>query len=134
VGAIEKVFLIDRPQQLGTGQLHQLVFQRRDEPPLTAHTNNPRLGWATITHPFHPLRTQRFKVLKTRRVAGVDTLILRHPDRGSYTVVQEWTDWGLPETCLVPAGAMQKRAVEPLLQLANLLAELRARTPQDLDE
>jgi hypothetical protein len=35
------------------------------------------LGWAEIRHPFHPLRGQRFKVLKKRRIGGVDTLILR---------------------------------------------------------
>jgi hypothetical protein len=30
LAAVEKVLLIDRPQQLGTGQLHELVFQGRD--------------------------------------------------------------------------------------------------------
>src|SRR5579871_584432 len=31
------------------------------------------LGWAEIRHPFHPLRGQRFPVLKTKRTGGVDT-------------------------------------------------------------
>jgi len=92
------------------------------------------LGWATITHPFHPLRRQRFEVLKIRRVAGVNTLILRHPDRGSYTVAQEWTDWGLPDASIGPSETTRKLAVEPLLQLANLLAELSERTQETLDE
>jgi hypothetical protein len=50
------------------------------------------LGWAEILHPFHPLRGHRFQVLKTRRVGGVDTLILREPVRGSFCVPREWTD------------------------------------------
>ena len=36
-------------------------------------------------------------VLKTRRVSGVKCLSLRHADRGSFAVPQEWTDWGKPE-------------------------------------
>jgi hypothetical protein len=92
------------------------------------------LGWTTITHPFHPLRSQRFEVLKTRRVAGVDTLILRHPDRGSYTVAQEWTDWDLPIASIGPAETTHKLAVQPLLQLTKLLAELSKRAQEDLDE
>jgi hypothetical protein len=91
------------------------------------------LGWATITHPFHPLRSQRFEVLKTRRVAGTDTLILRHPDRGSYTVAQEWTDWGLPEASIGPSESTHKFAVGPLLELADLCAELSEPAQEDLD-
>ena len=34
------------------------------------------MGWAEISHPFHPLRGRRFEVLKKRRVAGVDTLVV----------------------------------------------------------
>ena len=52
---------------------------------------------AEITHPFHPLRGRRFVVLKTRRVSGVKCLSLRHGDRGSFAVPQDWTDWGTPE-------------------------------------
>jgi hypothetical protein len=35
------------------------------------------LGSAEVVHPFHPLRGQRFVVLKVRRVAGVETLSLK---------------------------------------------------------
>ncbi len=51
------------------------------------------MGCVTITHPFHPLAKQRFDVLKRRRVSGAETLIIRHPDRGTLAVAQEWTDW-----------------------------------------
>jgi len=54
------------------------------------------LGWAEVTHPFHPLRGQRFVVLKLRRVSGVETLSLRHADLGSFAMPREWTDWAPP--------------------------------------
>ena len=54
------------------------------------------LGSAEVTHPFHPLRGQRFVVLKLRTVSGVETLSLRHADLGSFALPREWTDWGPP--------------------------------------
>lgn len=56
------------------------------------------MGSAEITHPFHPLRGQRFAVLKVRHVSGVATLSLRHAELGSFAVPQEWTDRGAPAT------------------------------------
>jgi hypothetical protein len=59
------------------------------------------LGSAEVVHPFHPLRGQRFVVLKLRTVAGVETLSLQHADLGSFAMPREWTDWASPgaETC-----------------------------------
>src|SRR6266700_5072491 len=48
----------------------------------TALVPHSPLGWAEISHPFHPLRGRQFEVLKKRRVAGVDMLILRELERG----------------------------------------------------
>ncbi|MGH8336193.1 MAG: DUF5372 family protein, partial [Gammaproteobacteria bacterium] len=36
----------------------------------TTQVANESLGWAEVRHPFHPLKGQRFPVLKTRRVGG----------------------------------------------------------------
>jgi len=62
---------------------------------------------------------QRFEVLKKRRVAGVDTLILRESERGSFSVAREWTDWADP-TMLPP----QKLDAHSLLELVTLLEML----------
>jgi hypothetical protein len=79
------------------------------------------LGWAEIRHPFHPLRGQRFEVLKKRRIAGVDTLILRELERGSFSVAREWTDWADPSPRdLTP----QRLDAASLFQLAALLDDL----------
>jgi len=82
------------------------------------------LGWAEIRHPFHPLRGQRFEVLKKRRVAGVDTLILRELERGSFSVAREWTDWADPTLCDSVGLPPQRLDAQALLELVTLLEVL----------
>src|SRR5260363_393853 len=73
-------------------RLHNAIFYRCDgQCELHIH---PMSLWVGICHPFHPLKGQRFPVLKTRRVSGIDTLILAHSERGSFSLNREWTDWG----------------------------------------
>jgi hypothetical protein len=84
------------------------------------------LGSAEVTHPFHPLRGQRFVVLKVRTVSGVETLSLRHADLGSFALPREWTDWGPPS---FPTGAGEERLLIDaigLVRLAELIASLGA--------
>src|ERR1700747_2965638 len=80
------------PRRRGAGE--RASASRRSEQ--TALVPHSPLGWAEISHPFHPLRSRRFEVLKKRRVAGVDTLILRELERGTFSVPREWTDWADP--------------------------------------
>ena len=49
-------------------------------------------GCAEITHPFHPSHGKSFPILKTRKVAGIDTLILQGSSRGTFAVLKEWTN------------------------------------------
>jgi hypothetical protein len=80
------------------------------------------LGWAEIRHPFHPLRGQRFPVLKERRLAGVDTLTLSDLE-STFSVAREWTDWATPslyDSLNVP----QRLALDSLLELVILLEQL----------
>src|SRR6266571_2813610 len=86
----------------------------------TALDRNSHLGWAEIRHPFHPLRGQRFQVLKARRIAGIDTLLLRELDRGSFSIAREWTDWADPPLGLPP----QRLDAGSLFELATLLEQL----------
>ena len=91
----------------------------------TALHRNLNLGWAEIRHPFHPLRGQRFEILKKRRVAGVDTLILRESKRGSFSIAREWTDWADPcpyDSLGLPPSRLE---AESLLELVTLLEHLR---------
>ena len=82
------------------------------------------MGWAEIRHPFHPLRGQRFEVLKKRRVAGVDTLILRELKRGSFSIAREWTDWADPPLSESLGFPPQRLDGQSLLELVTLLEGL----------
>jgi hypothetical protein len=88
------------------------------------------LGWAEVRHPFHPLKGQRFPVLKTRRVGGTETLILREPTRGSIAVRREWTDWDVAGEPVMPPRQL---AFESLLELAKLVDDLRHPVPVEID-
>jgi len=100
----------------------------------TAHEPSEPLGWAEIRHPFHPRRGQSFPVLKTRRVAGVDTLILRGLEHGSFSVAREWTDWADPDPCSALGVPPRHWDLDLLLDLANLLEQLSAQSSRELSK
>jgi hypothetical protein len=86
------------------------------------------LGWADITHPFHPLHGQRYQILKYRRVSGKDTLILKDPEGGTFAVDRDWTN--LADPCATMQG--QPPLIldyTALLKLVNLLERLSNHTP-----
>ena len=92
----------------------------------TALVSQSPLGWAEISHPFHPLRGRRFEVLKKRRVAGIDTLILRELERGTLSIPREWTDWADPspyDSLTLPPHHL---AADGLFELAALVDALSA--------
>jgi hypothetical protein len=91
----------------------------------TALERSSPLGWAEIRHPFHPLRGQRFEVLKKRHIAGVDTLILRELKRGSFSVAREWTDWADPtlsDSLGIPPRRLDAQSLLDLATLREVLA------------
>jgi hypothetical protein len=87
----------------------------------TALLPNPSLGWALITHPFHPLKGQRFAILKIRKVAGREVLSLYDDKRGSLPIPRDWTDQAVlsPDAGLIePAPILDARC---LLKLHDLV-------------
>ena len=95
----------------------------------TALVHSSALGWAEIVHPFHPLRGRRFEVLKKRRIAGVDTLILRELERGTLSIPREWTDWADPSPYDALTRPPQRFVAEYLFELVALLDALPASRP-----
>jgi hypothetical protein len=93
-------------------------------PAQTALELKSHLGWAEIRHPFHPLRGQRFQVLKARRIAGIDTLLLRELDRGSFSIAREWTDWADPSPYCSLCLPLRRLDADSLFELATLLEQL----------
>ena len=99
----------------------------------TALEYSSPLGWAEIRHPFHPLRGRRFEVLKKRHIAGVDTLILRELERGTFSVAREWTDWAdlsLYDSLGLPR---QRLDADALFELTGLLDQLALSSHQKKD-
>jgi hypothetical protein len=71
------------------------------------------LGFVTIIHPYHPLRGQRYEVVRIRRGADPD-VILRLVDGSHAAIALSWTDYRseAPDT--------QPSADPPLLDLNGL--------------
>ena len=105
------------------------VFPRLER---TTQASNESLGWAEVRHPFHPLKGQRFPILKTRRVGRIETLILRDPTRGSIAVRREWTDWDV-STMDESATPAHRLALKSLLELAKLIDDLGHPAPTEID-
>jgi len=66
-------------------------------------------------------------VLKIRKVSGVETLSLRHAERGSFGVPREWTDWAPPGTPSEPINGEQRLHFDAVgaLALSELVCSLR---------
>ena len=88
------------------------------------------MGWATITHPFHPLLGKRFLVLKVRRVGGHEVLSLFDEDKGTIALLREWTDQAPPS----PYSSVLDKP--PILHATYLLklCELIALTGKRIDD
>ena len=65
-----------------------------------------------------------FKYLKKRRIAGIDTLILRELERGSFSVAREWTDWADPSPYDSLRLPPRRLDADSLFELATLLEQL----------
>ena len=66
-------------------------------------------------------------MLKKRRVAGVDTLILRERECGSFSIAREWTDWADPSVYELFGLPPSRLNAESLLELVTLLEHLTER-------
>ncbi|MBE0543835.1 MAG: hypothetical protein IH623_21025 [Verrucomicrobia bacterium] len=86
------------------------------------------MGWATVTHPFHPLRGRRFPVLKVRRAGGREVLSLFDEQEGTISLPREWTDQAPPSVGLLPQAPILHPAC--LIQLREL-TQLRKKRIDD---
>ena len=91
------------------------------------------MGSAEVTHPFHPLRGQRFVVLKLRRVSGVEMLSLRDSDLGTFAMNREWTDWAAPEAQAVTAATPLLIDAFGLVALAELVESILSPRAVEVD-
>jgi Family of unknown function (DUF5372) len=66
-------------------------------------------------------------VLKIRKVSGVETLSLRHAEKGSFAVPRDWTDWAPPGTPSEPINGQQPLLFDAVgvLALSQLVCLLK---------
>src|SRR5215471_17941490 len=82
-------------------------------PQHTTPSSRPPSGFATITHPHHPLRGQRVEIIRLRR--GIDPdLIVRLPDGRHAAIALSGTDY------LGPPAADSPLPADHLLDLNGL--------------
>jgi len=70
-------------------------------------------------------------VLKTRRVAGSETLLLRDLAHGSFAVARDWTDWADPtvgDTLGLPPQRLDAASLLELVVFVERLAKQLQRT------
>jgi hypothetical protein len=81
-----------------------------------------------ITHPFHPLRGKQFAVLKSRIVRGVECLVLKGSQSGTFAVPRDWTDQAWPNAYRdadVPPGFLEFVALLSIVDLSNAISQKR---------
>ena len=83
------------------------------------------MGYAEITHPFHPLRGQSFLISKMVNISGIETIFIRHPNGRNFAVPREWTDQAEPSPPKLIGGS--DHVLEPycLLKLVELTIKLK---------
>ncbi len=91
---------------------------------VTALNDKKCLGWAEITHPFHPYHGKKLKILKERHVSGIDTLILKNIPEGTIAINQEWTSLAKPSTQLSKSILKFER----LLDLADIVNSIKSKS------
>ena len=84
---------------------------------VNAHQCSQPSGVVEITHPFHPLAKQRFALLKSRTVAGVECVILKGSLSGTFSVPRDWTS-------ISANDHYQDAGVEPTILRLECLLEL----------
>src|SRR5271165_646201 len=92
----------------------------------TTLASNHSLGWALITHPFHPLKGQRFAILKIRKVAGREVFSLYDEQRGSLPIPRDWTDQAVLSAdagLIEPAPILDARCLLKLHDLVRVVTK-----------
>jgi hypothetical protein len=62
--------------------------------------------------------------LKARRIAGIDTFLLRELDRGTFSIAREWTDWADPSPYCSLGMPPRRLDADMLFELAALQEQL----------
>ena len=84
-----------------------------------------------VTHPFHPLFDQRLEFVKRRRNWQADRVYVLDSDGLLLSLPVEWTDVVAEDPFVVVAAGRSPFHTAGLLELAELVARMRARRSPD---
>jgi len=72
-------------------------------------------------HPFHPLRGKQFAVLKARCVRGVECLVLKGSESGTFAIPRDWTSEARPDPYRDAEVGVRFLKLESLLSIVERL-------------
>jgi len=84
-----------------------------------------------VTHPFHPLFDQELEFVKRRRNWRADRVYVFDPAGGLLSLPVEWTDVAAGDPFVVVAAGRSPFHTAGLLELAGLVARIRAQGAVD---
>jgi len=79
-----------------------------------------------VTHPFHPLFDLELEFVKRRRNWRADRVYVFGPDGSLLSLPVEWTDVVAEDPFVIVAAGRSPFCTAGLLELADLVARLRA--------
>jgi len=82
------------------------------------------LGWAEITHPYHPLLGEKFPIINKKQIGGIDTLFLKGSPGGTFPIPLDWTDQAPPPPYKILNMKPPILKVECLLKLMDIIDNL----------
>jgi hypothetical protein len=86
------------------------------------------LEWVTVTHPHHPLYSQRVQLIRVRRGPDPD-LIIRMSDGFHGAIAASLTDYGGIAEAAASTTEPPLLAIEGLWQIAQFIAQQRRFLP-----
>ena len=84
-----------------------------------------------VTHPFHPLFDQELEFVKRRRNWRADRVYVLDPSGLLFSLPVEWTDAAGEDPFVVVAAGRSPFHTAGLLELAELVARMRAERSSD---
>lgn len=99
---------------------------------LTALKSNKYSGYATITHPFHPLKGECFQILSTKNFNNKDILSLKTL-YGAIAIPRDWTDKANPNPYQALTNLSPTLSFFHLQQLVELLTNLDKTTNNEME-
>jgi hypothetical protein len=100
---------------------------------LTASQYNRDFEYAEVTHPCHPLRGQRFRILKILKNGATERFRLQLSDFGILIMPRNWTDKAYPDIHAVSGDNPPLLSCFCLVELVTLIKWINEERKKEVD-